>query len=69
MKSSNIPHESTKQSEQPAVNGGAISLNDISQDGSLQLVPQSDTQKVLGSHWDSSTDAFNFSVHLNFSPK
>ena len=69
MKSSNIPHELNKQSEQPAVSEGAIPLNEISQDGSLQLISQSDTQKVLGSHWDSTTDTCNFSVRLNFSPK
>ena len=69
VKPSIIPHESNKQSEQPAVSGGAIPLNETSQDGSLQLVPQSDAQKVLGSHWESTTDTFNFSVCLNFSSK
>ena len=69
VKLSNIPRESKKQSEQPAVSGGAIPLNEISQDQSLQLVPQSDTQKVLGSHWNSITDIINLSVHLNFSSK
>ena len=43
VKPSNIPHESNKLSEQPAVSRGAIPLNEISQDGSLQLVPQYDT--------------------------
>ena len=69
MKLSTILRESKKQSEQPAVSGGAIPLNEISQNQSLQLVPQSDTQKVLGSHWNSITDIINLSVHLNFSAK
>ena len=59
VKLSNIPRESKKQSEQPAVSGGAIPLNEISQDRSLQLIPQSDTQKVLGSHWNLITDIIN----------
>ena len=38
VKPSNIPHESNKLSEQPTVSGGAIPLNEISQDGYQQCL-------------------------------